>query len=192
MKKIVIAVMAIGALTFSSCNNSTKKSDSNIDTTQVVGSATNSADDLLSQLQAQLNSKDANAIQTTLGMIQAKYAELLQSGKLEEAKAYLTTVQSFIKEHADQISSAAGGNTVVTSLVDKISNIPSSTEEAVKSAKDNLKESASKASENAKESVEEKVEETKNAAKEKINNAADKVSKKTNEAASKAVKDLGL
>lgn len=192
MKKIFIAVMAISALTLSSCNNNTKKSNNDTDTTRVVDTATSLTENLLFQLQTQLDSKDVNAVQATLAMIQTKYAELLQSGKLEEAKAYLSTVQTFIKDHSGQINSIAGGNTVVTSLATKISNISSSTEETINSTKDNLKETANKVSEKTKESVEEKVEETKKTAKEQINNATDKMSKKTNEATKKAIKDLGL
>lgn len=192
MKKIFIAVMAISALTLSSCNNNIKKSNNDTDTTRVVDTATNLTENLLFQLQTQLDSKDVNAVQATLAMIQTKYAELLQSGKLEEAKAYLSTVQTFIKDHSGQINSIVGGNTVVTSLATKISNISSSTEETINSTKDNLKETANKVSEKTKESVEEKVEETKKTAKEQINNATDKMSKKTNEATKKAIKDLGL
>lgn len=201
MKKIFITMMAFGALTLTSCNNSTKKATDNVDTTQVSNVEAASADELISTLQEQLQSKDANALQATLATIQTKYAELLQSGKLEEAKAYLAKVQSFIKEHAEQITAVTGGNATITNLLNNIQNIPTSTEEVVdkvkeslqgnvdetkKAAKDKVNEDAAKVNEKAADAAA-KVNDAAN----KVNDAAAKVNEKANNAA-KAIKGLGL
>lgn len=201
MKKIFITMMAFGALTLTSCNNSTKKATDNVDTTQVSNVEAASADELISTLQEQLQSKDANALQATLATIQTKYAELLQSGKLEEAKAYLAKAQSFIKEHAEQITAVTGRNATITNLLNNIQNIPTSTEEVVdkvkeslqgnvdetkKAATDKVNEAAAKVNEKAADAAA-KVNDAAN----KVNDAAAKVNEKANNAA-KAIKGLGL
>lgn len=195
MKKVFLTMFAISALTLTSCNNSTKKATSEVDTTAVANDATNTTDDLLTKLQDQIKSKDANAIQESLTAIQAKYAELLKSGKLEEAKAYLAKAQSFIQEHSEQITTITGGNETIKSLVNGINNIPTNTEEVVDKVKESLQNSAEETKNAATEKVNDaaaKVNDAASKANEKASEAAAKVNEKASNAAAKAVKGLGL
>ena len=84
---------AVIAITFASCGNKTnanaETTDTTVDTTAVSNTTVNAAaDSITSALSSQLGAKDATTLQTTIATIQAKYAELVKSGNLEEAKVY--------------------------------------------------------------------------------------------------------
>ena len=126
-------------------------------------------DDVVSMLDAQLKSKDPNALMKTLAAIKEKYAQLVKAGKLEEAKAYMAKAQTYLKEHAAQITAIAGEDSEVSNLVNSVTSMPE--------AAQNAAEEAAKA--NAKIN-------------EKANEAGQKAHEAVGKAAAKAMKEMGL
>ena len=216
MKKMFFLASVIALAAFTSCGNKQNTSAStSADSVEVASPA---EDDVVSTLEAQLQSKDPKALQETITTITQKYSELVKEGKVEEAKTYVAKAQEYLKEHAAEVTAVAGENSGISALVNTVNNLPTSaqttTEDAVKAAENAAKTTVetAKASANAKvdavkAEAENKVEAAKADAKNKANEAATKVNSKINEktaeankkaneavnkAASKALKGLGL
>lgn len=211
MKKTFMMAMAAMALTLASCGNQTKKASEAVDSLgdmmAVSPEVQATTDSLTSALTSQLDKNDASTLTTTLAALQAKYAELVKSGKLDEAKKYASQVQKFIKEHADKIKSVAAGNATIAALVEGVKNLPTSAEatadeaaaavkgdvqSVVNNAKATAAEKTNEAVENTKEAAREKVSEEVSKGQEKVEEAVNKAADKTNEAANNAMKKLGL
>ncbi len=212
MKKIFFAALAVAALTVSSCGNKTNANAEAVDTSAVIpyGEGDSSLNALVDQLKRAIDSKDAGTLSAVLTNFQATYASLVKSGKLEEAKNYASQIKTLISENADAIKGVAGDNSTISSLVDGINSLPSSTsttaEEAAAAAKaapasvtNTVKDAAGTTKESVetkvKEKVEnakEKVESAKEKATEKVDEAVDDAKSKASKAASKAAKDLGI
>lgn len=211
MKKTFMMAMAAMALTFAGCGNQTKNAgeavDSLGDMMAVSPEVQAATDSLTSALSAQLDQNDAKTLTTTLAALQAKYAELVKSGKLDEAKKYASQVQAFIKEHADKIKSVAAGNATISALVEGVKNLPTNAEATadeaaaavksdVKSVVDNAKatatDKANEAVENTKQAARDKVSEEVSKSQKKVDETVNKAAEKTNEAANNAMKKLGL
>ncbi len=216
MKKVFLLASVIALTAFASCGN--KQNAATTTSADSVEVATPAEDDVVSTLDAQLQSKDPKALQETITTITQKYAELAKEGKLEEAKAYAAKAQAYLKEHASEVTAVAGENSEVSKLVNTVANLPTSAqttaEEAVKavettakSAVETVKAGAASEVEAVKTDAQNKVEAVKTDTKNKANEAAAKVNSKINEktteankkandavnkAASKALKGLGL
>jgi len=197
MKKLIFMAVAIAAMTFASCGNKSNNVQAEADSTTVETleeSTLAFADSLTNLVNQSVEAKDGKQIEGVLAQLQAKYAELVQAGKLEEAKAYASKVQEFINEHADAIKSAVNGNTTISSLVDGIASLPTSAsataEEAAAAVKSDVMDIANSAKENAENAVKEAVDEQVDAAKEAVNDAANKAvdaaKSKVNDAQQKA------
>ncbi|HEY9550962.1 MAG TPA: hypothetical protein VIQ97_01635 [Prevotella sp.] len=217
MKKVFLLAVTAAALSFASCGNKTAPAANGADSaatdsTEVLDqTAQEEANSLVSTLASQLDSKDAEGLQGTIQSLTAKYSELVQSGKLEQAKAYAGKVQAFLNEHAEQIKSITNGNATVAALIEGVKKLPTNAEATVEEAAAAVKSDAQNlvntAKENAKTAVENKVNEKVDGAKaaankavedanKKANEAVEKANKKANEAvnnaANKAIKGLGL
>lgn len=218
MKKVFLFAAAI-ALTLASCGNKAQNAESQADSTTVaVDSATEdvvlseetqaTVEKLTAELTKAIEAKDGKTISATLTSLQETYKQLVEAGKLDEAKSYGAAIQKLVNEKADEIKSAAAGDvSAISSLVESVKNLPTSAEstaEDVKSAAENV---ANAAVNEAKTAAENKVKEVDEAAKkavddaktkatDKVNEAKQKAKDKTNEAvdkaASKALKGLGL
>lgn len=197
MKKIFFAAIAV-ALTLASCGNQTKSASQVVDSDSVAtavdtaATAVKSAQDVISLLNTQLTEKSGKDLTQTLTDLKAKYAELVKSGNLEEAKKYAETVKQFVTEHADQIKSVVGDNATVNTLITGIKNLPTdvaaTADDAVNAAKAGAADAAKTvdaAKEAAKTKANETVESAKETAKQKAGEAASK-------AAGDAMKKLGL
>lgn len=123
MKKIMFFA-AIAALTMASCGNKTAQSDELGDTVAVNLQVPAVADSLKKVIAEQIKEKEADMIQVSLAKIQMKYAELVKEGKLEDAKVYAEALQSYVKENAEAIKAATGGNAIVSQLISDINNLP--------------------------------------------------------------------
>ena len=194
MKKILLAVMAVAAIGFTSCGNKTQQAEAAADSTAVeLTTADEEADAAVAMLNSNLESADASKFQKALDEVKAKIADLVKSNP-EAAKQYVAKVQSFLKENADKIKSVVGDNAAVSAAVSAIADVEP---EAVVSglleqvgaaatdAKDAAVDAANAQVDAAKEAAEQKANEAKDAAKQKANEAIDN-------AANAAKKKLGL
>ena len=178
MKKLFFFAGILAMTALASCGNK-QKAPAEGETIEVAAPVD---DDVVSMLDAQLKSKDPNALMKTLAAIKEKYAQLVKAGKLEEAKAYMAKAQTYLKEHAAQITAIAGEDSEVSNLVNSVTSMPeaaqNAAEEAAKSdAKAKVNEAAAKA--NAKIN-------------EKANEAGQKAHEAVGKAAAKAMKEMGL
>ncbi len=212
MKKVFLMAMAVIAFIFAGCENKkTTPNDNQADTTIVMDeSADATADSLTSELDVQLSQNNTDAIQATLTSLQNKYAELVASGKLETAKAYVGKIQQFLNDNAEKIKAAAANNPSIAALVAGIQNLPTTAEataeQAEEAVKNNAKDMMKKAEHETNQAIEKAKQETTeatdkanaqmNEAKDKAGKALDKsaeeANKKVNQAGGQIRKGLGL
>lgn len=220
MKKIVLFAAAIAAISFTSCGNKTNANQSanDSDSIAVVDTASanqainaladptlkSAAEQLTSEVTKNLENNDPKTLTSTLAALQLKYQELVNSGKLEEAKKYGAAIKTFIKENQEKIKQFTNGNATVNTLVNGIINLPTSAEATVEQAKaavsgdlsklvtagsaadaaiKNMPETAKDAAANAANTAAKNAED---AAKAKVNEEAAKAQNKANEAINKA------
>lgn len=143
MKKILALAIAAVALTLSSCGNKTK-TEAPADSTAVE--ATDSAaalssetkatvDNITAQLLGDLKSGDKTKVISSLANLETIYKNLVDAGKLDEAKSYGSAIKQFISEHSTEIKNVASGNTTIASLVDGIANLPTTAATTAEEAK---------------------------------------------------------
>ena len=70
MKKILLAVMAVAAIGFTSCNNKTQQGEAT-DSTEVVINVDEEANATIAALTEQIEAKDANKFQEVLATVKA-------------------------------------------------------------------------------------------------------------------------
>ena len=195
MKKILLAVMAVAAISFTSCGNKTQAvAEETVDSAAIVDSLANeAADATIAALSEQIEAKDANKLQEVIETIKVKVAELLKTNP-EIAQEYVAKVQNFLKENADKVKAVIGDNAAAAAAIAAITDVePQSVVnglletvgQAATDAKDAAVDAANAQVDAAKAAVEEKANEAKDAAKEKANEAIDN-------AADGAKKALGL
>ena len=204
MKKILLSVMAIATIGFTSCGNKTQQGEA-VDSLAIVDSmATGAAQVTIDALSADIEAGDVSKLQATLESIKTSVAQLLKENP-GVAKEYVAKVQTFLKENADKVKAIVGDSeaaaaavsaitemdpdAVVNGLLEQVGNAASDAKDAaVEAANEKLEEAADAANqkvEEAKEAANQKAEEAKNAAKEKANEAIDN-------AAASAKKKLGI
>ena len=195
MKKILLAVMAVAAISFTSCGNKTQAvAEETVDSAAIVDSLANeAADATIAALSERIEAKDANKLQEVIETIKVKVAELLKTNP-EIAQEYVAKVQNFLKENADKVKAVIGDNAAAAAAIAAITDVePQSVVnglletvgQAATDAKDAAVDAANAQVDAAKAAVEEKANEAKDAAKEKANEAIDN-------AADGAKKALGL
>ena len=196
MKKVLFMVMAAAAISFASCGGN-KNTEAPADETEQV--ADFDVDAAMSNLQTQLESGDASALQKALEAVKEQVAKLDPA----VAKEYVAKVQDFLKENAEKVKEVVGDNAVVTTLVSSIVETPAESliesvqqtlgnlgqagQEAAEATADQAKQAAENAVDNAKQAVEDKANEAAN----KANEAVNKQVEKANEAVDKAKEDAG-
>ena len=193
MKKILLAVMAVAAIGFTSCGNKTQQAEA-VDSVAIVDSlAAGAAQETIDVLSADIEAQDAGKLQATLESIKAKIAEIVKNNP-EVAKEYVAKVQTFLKENADKVKAVIGENAVAAAALSAVTEIePESVVsgllqqvgDAATDAKDAAVEAVEGAAQDAADAAQQKVDEAKDAAKEKANEAID-------DAAAAAKKKLGL
>lgn len=192
MKKTLFLAIAAVSMAFASCGNKTNAAADAVDSTE-VSSAASQVDSVVNALDAQLQGKDAQGLQATVESVQKTYQELVESGKVEEAKAYASKVKEFLDKHAAEITAVTSGNTTVTDIVNAVKNLPTTavttTEEAGAAVKSDVENAAKTVANAAKDSVKSKVNK---AVDEASKEASKKASDAVNNAANKALKGLGL
>lgn len=191
MKKIFIAVMAIAAITFSSCNNGASKSDccgendsTCCDSITVEEPGVAEAKEVVQEISAALQSGNAEQTQTAIAKVQEYVKQLIENGDAEKAAQYASQVKAFVEEHQAELKNIAAGNETLGNLINTVVALPTTADAAAQALagdasalKDAVNAQASDAVEDlksaAKEKAEEKVQEVKDKAKEKANKAVD-------------------
>ena len=186
MKKLFFFAGILAMTALASCGNK-QNAPAEGETIEVAAPVD---DDVVSMLDAQLKSKDPNALMKTLAAIKEKYAQLVKAGKLEEAKAYMAKAQTYLKEHAAQITAIAGEDSEVSNLVNSVTSMPEAAQNAAEEAAKKVDAKAKEAVETAKSDAKAKVNEA--AAKAKANEAGQKAHEAVGKAAAKAMKEMGL
>jgi len=204
MKKIILAVMAVAAIGFTSCGNKTQQGEA-VDSVAIVDSmATAIANDDIAGIKALLESGDAAKLQECMAALKEKIANLIKENP-EVAKEYVAKVQNFLKENADKVKSVVGDNAAVAAAVSAITDVEpenivngllQSAGDKATEAKDAAVDAANQKVEEAKEAVKEAAQAQVDAAKQKAEDAKaaakQKASDAVDNAANNAKKALGL
>lgn len=144
MKKILVMAIAVVAFAFASCNGGSKKEAAPTNDSTATDSAATAvlsdsvkttADNLTASLESSLKAKDNTAIISSLANLQTIYKNLVENGKLDEAKAYASAIQKFVNDHAEELKTYTSGNTTIASLVEGIKNLPTSATTTAEQAK---------------------------------------------------------
>ena len=197
MKKILLAVMAVAAIGFTSCGNKTQQADAEtaaVDSVAIIDSiAQGAAQETIDALTADLEANDASKLQATLEGIKAKIAEIVKNNP-EVAKEYVVKVQTFLKENADKVKALVGDNAAVAAALSAVTDIEPAN--VVNGLLEQVGDAATEAKDAAVDAANQKVEEAKQAAEEKANEAKEAAKQKANEAidnaAASAKSKLGL
>ena len=198
MKKILLAVMAVAAIGFTSCGGNKTEQGEAVDSVALIDSLSEEAiQETLNTLNGVIDAKDANKLKEVLDDSKAKVAELVKQNP-ELAKAYVAKLQKFLKENKDKVSEFAGKvpgtqdaiNAIISDEAgDGLGGLIGAIEDKAESAKEDAKAAANQKVEDAKAAAKKQVEDTKAAAKEQANKAIDNAAKN---AANEAKKSLGL
>ena len=109
MRKMILAMMAVAAIAFTSCNNKTAKTDVAIDSTSFVEEASSAelagidAENLTKELGEKMAANNPEAVQTVIQQAKDKIAEYVAQGDAEAAKIYQTKINAFLTENAEKI-----------------------------------------------------------------------------------------
>lgn len=207
MRKVLLISVAFVALTLASCGNKTDanaNADSTAtDTTAQVADSTDSTASTVSaiqtgdakaapatvaaltkEIQAKVAAKDTKGLTVLLSNAKAKIAELAKTDPAA-AKAYVSQLQQYVNQHAEEIKSIAGGNATISQAVDEVKNLnPEKVVNAVASAAtSDAKNIATGAAETAKSAAE-------NAVNSKVNEATSAANAAKSKAEAKAAKEV--
>ena len=198
MKKILLAVMAVAAIGFTSCGNKTQQAEA-VDSVAIVDSlAGAAAQGDIDAISALLNGGDATKLGEALAAVKEKIAKLIKENP-EVAKEYVTKVQDFLSENSEKIQAVVGQNETVQVAVnalteaepdDIIKGFLSSVGDAATEVKDAAVDAANEQVDAAKQAVEDKANEAKEAADQKVQETKDAAKQKANDAIDNAAKDV--
>ena len=198
MKKILLAVMAVAAIGFTSCGNKTQQAEA-VDSVAIVDSLASAAAQAdIDAISALLNGGDATKLQEALAAVKEKIATLIKENP-EVAKEYVAKVQTFLKENADKVKAVVGDNAAVQTAVsaitetepaDIVNGFLTSVGDAATEVKDAAVDAANQQVDAAKQAVEDKANEVKDAADKKVQETKDAAKQKANDAIDNAAKDV--
>ena len=198
MKKILLAVMAVAAIGFTSCGNKTQQAEA-VDSVAIVDSLASAAAQAdIDAISALLNGGDATKLQEALAAVKEKIATLIKENP-EVAKEYVAKVQTFLKDNADKVKAVVGDNAAVQTAVsaitetepaDIVNGFLTSVGDAATEVKDATVDAANQQVDAAKQAVEDKANEVKDAADKKVQETKDAAKQKANDAIDNAAKDV--
>ena len=195
MKKLLFALMAVVAISFTACS----------------GSKGDAAAEVTESLEQGLNSGDANSFKDKLTAVVDKVKTLVTENP-EQAKEYLAKAQEFLKANAEKVTALVGNNATIAGLVsaiteakpdDVISGLFGAAVEgaqdaaqgAVEGAQDAVEgavQGAQDAVEGAVQGAQEAVEGAVQGAQEAVQQQVDQVKENVNEGLQKAVDQIKL
>ncbi|MCQ2255103.1 MAG: hypothetical protein MJZ29_06360 [Bacteroidaceae bacterium] len=136
MRKIILSVMAVAAVTFTSCGNQAGNggdADSTANEMEVnVLPDWTDAESAVKSLDASLEIGTPEDVEDCVEKMEVQVAKLVEQGKLDEAKTYAEKIQNFVKENKDKLT--ATGSTLISSFVSSAEKLDLNNLEA--SAKD--------------------------------------------------------
>lgn len=145
MKKSHFLTIAFAALAMVGCGNKTDNANNTEDSASIEEDSTivsgvsqelqPTVEALISNFNQNVDKNDANALATTLADMQVVYKNLVDEGKLEEAKTYGQAIQKYVSDHASELQAMAEGNNNIPSLVEGVKNLPVSAEATIEEAK---------------------------------------------------------
>jgi hypothetical protein len=198
MKKIILAVMAVAAIGFTSCGNKTQQAEA-VDSVAIIDSlAGAAAQGDIDAISALLNGGDATKLGEALAAVKEKIAKLIKENP-EVAKEYVAKVQNFLSENSEKIQAVVGQNETVQIAVnalteaepdDIIKGFLTSVGDAATEVKDAAVDAANEQVDAAKQAVEDKANEAKDAADKKVQETKDAAKQKANDAIDNAAKDV--
>ena len=198
MKKIILAVMAVAAIGFTSCGNKTQQAEA-VDSVAIIDSLAGAAAQTdIDAISALLNGGDATKLGEALAAVKEKIAKLIKENP-EVAKEYVAKVQNFLSENSEKIQAVVGQNETVQVAVnalteaepdDIIKGFLSSVGDAATEVKDAAVDAANEQVDAAKQAVEDKANEAKEAADKKVQETKDAAKQKANDAIDNAAKDV--
>lgn len=139
MKKILLLLTAVVAISFASCgnkSNSPQATDSAAtDTAAITAGTQKTIENLTGALSQCIQNKDTKGVIVSLANLETIYKNLVDSGKVEEAKTYGSAIKEFINNNAESLKNIASGNTTIASLVSGIQNLPTTAATTAEEAK---------------------------------------------------------
>lgn len=181
MKKIILAVMAVAAISFTSCGNKTQQAEAAaVDSTAIIQANVDQAvEATIEDLNEDLQESNVNELQETLEQIKQKVAELIKSNP-EAAQEYIAKIQAFLKENADKVKGLVGDNAAVAAALSAITDAEPAA--VVSGLLQSVGDAATEAKDAAVDAANEAKDAAVDAAKEKANEAVDAAANKTKEA----------
>lgn len=206
MKKILVMVMAVAAISFAACTGETKGGEEATDSLATIEVAEASAQEDVQALTEGVEAQDADALKITLETMRVKIQKLIEAGDVAAAQKYLDVIKAFVEQNKVQIETvspevAQSAETTVADLVTKLVALPGNVAEhaegaateVVEAGKAKVEETKAAVVDAANEQVEAgkaKVAEQVEAGKSKANQAIEEHQKKANDAIDKAANDL--
>ncbi|MBR0045632.1 MAG: hypothetical protein IJP75_01940 [Bacteroidaceae bacterium] len=183
MKKILFAIVAIAAITFTACDGTAKGGLENdsipTEDSLVVAEAGADVDQTIEALTTAIQDNDPEKFQTLLQQAQAYITKLQAEGNLEEESAYLAKLQKFIADNEEKVTEYSASNETFASVVAAVKAIPT---DAAAAAAD-VAEDAKTAAKDAKSAV-------KDAANDAANQAVETGKAEAGKAIDKAASDI--
>ncbi|MBQ9362195.1 MAG: hypothetical protein IJT97_02110 [Bacteroidaceae bacterium] len=200
MKKILLALMAVVAIGFTSCNSTGKQTAD--DETAEVQKLADETTSVLSEIFSaeQLDASQINEFKKQMASINERIDELVQQNP-ELAKEYVAKIQDFLKENTEKIREKVNPGSPLMIALEHITSIsPEQIIEASKQQQQQIQDAAAEQAENAAneavDAANEAVDAAKEAAKKKAEEAKDaakaKAAEEIDNAASNIKKNLGL
>ena len=208
MKRILLAVMAVAAIGFTSCGNKTQQAEAT-DSTEVAINGEEEANAVIDNLKASVAAGDAEKVSAALEQVKEMVGEFVVNNP-DVAMTYVTTVQNYLKENAEEVKAvveknadAAAAvatfietepeaivNNIVQTVNDKAEATKDAAEEAAVSAKDAAVDAAVAAKDAAVDAAKQKVDEANAAAKQKAEETKAAAKKQANDAIDDAAKNV--
>ena len=208
MKKILLAVMAVAAISFTSCGNKTQQVEAT-DSTEVAINPEEEANAVVDNLKAFVAAGDADQLAACLDKVKETVNKFAISDSVA-AKAYAAAVQKYLIENAEQVKAIAQQNAttaavittlietkpenIVNAFVENAANKAEATKDAAATAAEATKDAAVEAVnqkvENTKAAVNQQVEDAKAAANQKAEETKAAAKQKANEAVDNAAQNL--
>ena len=175
MKKLLLMVAAVAAMTFASCDNTANKTEQTTDSVAAFN---------VEQFDSALaNATDSAAVVDLLNNANAEVQKLVEAGKNDEAQSLLAQIKEIVNKNTEKLTAIVPS---IGTLVDQVVALPEGVKDVVENAGDSLKDAATEKANEVVEGAKAAANEAADKAIDKANEAADKAADKASEAANKA------
>ena len=175
MKKLLLMVAAVAAMTFASCDNTANKTEQTTDSLAAFN---------VEQFDSALaNATDSAAVVDLLNNANAEVQKLVEAGKNDEAQSLLAQIKEIVNKNTEKLTAIVPS---IGTLVDQVVALPEGVKDVVENAGDSLKDAATEKANEVVEGAKAAANEAADKAIDKANEAADKAADKASEAANKA------